>query len=200
MSVKRYRRSESSEILTTDKDKAAERMDSRERMKARGKGPLVIAISGMKKTGKTSLIEALLPILSAENLRVAVIKHDGHSFLPDPEGTDTGRFMASGAEAAAIFDGSKFKIIRNEPADEHRLLKAFEDMDIVLLEGFRHSSWPKIEIVRAGVFEHPVADPATMIALMTDLPISFPGVPVLSIGEADTASRIILDIFYKGRK
>lgn len=196
MSARRSHRSESSEILAMDNP--AESMAISNMGREQGKGPFVIAISGMKKTGKTSLIEALLPLLSAENLRVAVIKHDGHSFLPDPEGTDTGRFMASGAEAAAIFDGSKFKIIRNEPADEHMLLKAFADMDIVLLEGFKHSSWPKIEIVRSDVHEHSVADPVTLIALMTDLLISFPGVPVLPIGDAAAATHLILDIFHKG--
>src|SRR5699024_12796509 len=66
-------------------------------------------LSGVKNSGKTTLIESVLPLLSQAGLNVAVVKHDGHSFLPDPPGTDTGRFMAAGAAGTAIFDGEKFK-------------------------------------------------------------------------------------------
>ena len=58
------------------------------------KYPDVIAVSGEKNSGKTTLIEAVLPILAARGYRVAVIKHDGHSFEPDVPGTATRRSPA----------------------------------------------------------------------------------------------------------
>ena len=70
----------------------------------------VVAVSGVKNSGKTTLITAMLPHLTAAGLRVAVIKHDGHSFLPDSPGTDTGRHLDAGACGTAIFDGEKFKV------------------------------------------------------------------------------------------
>ena len=84
--------------------------------------PLVIAVSGVKNSGKTTLIEAMLPLLAEAGLRVAVIKHDGHCFDPDPPGTDTGRFMAAGAAGTAIFDGEKFKVVKKQPVMEDVLI------------------------------------------------------------------------------
>ena len=66
--------------------------------------PVIFAVSGEKNSGKTTLIEAVLPILAERGYRVAVIKHDGHSFEPDVAGTDTRRFYDAGAIGTAVFN------------------------------------------------------------------------------------------------
>ena len=157
-----------------------------------GKGPAIAAVSGVKNSGKTALITAMLPHLTAAGLRVAVIKHDGHSFLPDPADTDTGRFMAAGAWGAAIFDGEKYKVVRRAVVDEAALIAQFPEADLILLEGFKHSAWPKLEVVRAGNSAAPVSNPATLLALVTDLPLSLPGVPVLPLGDAEGAAALLI--------
>lgn len=58
--------------------------------------PVIVAVSGVKNSGKTTLITQMLPLFSAAGLRTAVIKHDGHALQPDPPDTDTGRFMTAG--------------------------------------------------------------------------------------------------------
>ena len=63
----------------------------------------IITISGVKNSGKTTLIEKLLKEFCADGLRVAVLKHDGHDFTCDIPGTDTYRFSAAGAYGTAIF-------------------------------------------------------------------------------------------------
>ena len=113
--------------------------------------PLVIAVSGVKNSGKTTLIEAMLPLLAEAGLRVAVIKHDGHCFDPDPPGTDTGRFMAAGAAGTAIFDGEKFKVVKKQPVTEAFLIAQFPEADLILLEGFKYTPWPKLEVVRGEI-------------------------------------------------
>ena len=153
---------------------------------------MVIAVSGVKNSGKTTLIEGVLPHLSAAGLRVAVVKHDGHSFQPEPPDTDTGRLLAAGAWGAAIFDGEKYKVVRREVVDEAALIARFPEADLVLLEGVKGSGWPKIEVVRGAVSSAPVCDPATLLALVTDLPLSLPGVPVLSLGDAAGAAAVVL--------
>lgn len=158
-----------------------------------GEGPAIAAVSGVKNSGKTALIAAMLPHLTAAGLRVAVIKHDGHSFLPDPADTDTGRFMAAGAWGTAIFDGEKYKVVRREAVDEAALIAQFPEADLILLEGFKHSPWPKLEVVRAGNSSAPVCDPATLLALVTDLPLEVPGVPVLPLGDGAGAAALLLD-------
>lgn len=63
----------------------------------------IFAISGVKNSGKTTLITRLLPILSGQGLLVATIKHDGHDFNADVPGTDTYRHFHAGAYGTAIF-------------------------------------------------------------------------------------------------
>ena len=79
--------------------------------------PAVVAVSGVKNSGKTTLIAAMLPHLTAAGLKVATVKHDGHSFQADPEGTDTGIHMEAGAWGTAIFDGEKYKVVRRAKPD-----------------------------------------------------------------------------------
>ena len=154
--------------------------------------PLVIAVSGVKNSGKTTLIEAMLPLVAEAGLRVAVIKHDGHCFDPDPPGTDTGRFMAAGAAGTAIFDGEKFKVVKKQPVMEDVLIAQFPEADLILLEGFKYTPWPKLEVVRGEISQAPVSDPATLLALVTDLELSLPGIPTLPLGDAAKAAGVLI--------
>ncbi len=163
--------------------------------------PAVVAVSGVKNSGKTTLIEGMLPHLAAAGLSVAVVKHDGHTFLPDVPGTDTGRFLAAGAMGAAIFDGEKFQLVKRQAVDEAALIAQFPQADLVLLEGFKHSSRPKLEVVRGGNSSTPVCDPATLLALVTDLPLPAPpGVPVLPLGDPAAAAAAVLEYVKGGRE
>ena len=151
-----------------------------------------MAVSGVKNSGKTTLIEGMLPHLAAAGLKVAVIKHDGHAFLPDIPGTDTSRFLAAGAWGTAIFDGEKCKVVKREAADETILAAQFPGTDLILLEGFKHSPWPKLELVRKGNSDAPVCDSGTLLALVTDLDLTLPGVPSVPFDGA-AAAQVVLD-------
>lgn len=155
--------------------------------------PAVVAISGVKNSGKTWLIAAMLPHLNAAGVRTAVIKHDGHSFDADTPGTDTARHLSAGACGTAVFDGEKFQLVRPAPVTEADLIPLFPDAELILLEGFKHSAWPKLELVRRGNSDRPVCDPATLLALVTDLDIAPPGVKRVPFGDAGSAARVILD-------
>ena len=72
----------------------------------------VFAVSGVKNSGKTTLIERLIPLFAAENLSVSVIKHDGHDFVPDVPDTDSYRLRNAGAQGVAVFSGRRMMIIR----------------------------------------------------------------------------------------
>ena len=65
------------------------------------KRPAVLAVSGVHNSGKTTLLEKLLPVLRSRGLKVGVIKHDGHDFTPDVPGTDSYRLREAGAEGVA---------------------------------------------------------------------------------------------------
>ena len=108
------------------------------------KRPFLFAVSGYKNTGKTTLIERLIPILTARGYKVAVIKHDGHDFECDVPGTDSWRHRAAGAFGTAVYSAGRIFLTREyEGADERLLCSAFPDADIILLEGLKDSDHPK---------------------------------------------------------
>ena len=158
----------------------------------------IVAVSGAKKAGKTSLLEMLIPALARRGVRAAVIKHSGHSFAPDREGTDSFRMLAAGAVGTAVFDGEKIQLVRYAQVTESDLFDCFPDADLILLEGFKDSSWPKIEILR-GEGAMPVSDPATWIALVTDTEYRQPGVPVFLPGDIEPLADFLTE-FSRRRK
>ena len=161
--------------------------------------PAVIAVSGVKNSGKTTFLEKLVAELTARGWKVAVIKHDGHSFLPDIPGTDTDRFWKAGAVGTAIYDGEKFKITRRESVLASDLLSQFSFADLILLEGEKYSSYPKFELVRSGNSKVPVCDPATLLALVTDLPLKCPeGAKLLDLNDTLGAAELIEEKVLKG--
>lgn len=131
--------------------------------------PVILAVSGVKNSGKTTLIERILPLLAKSGIHTAVIKHDGHSFTPDTPGTDSYRFFAAGACGSAVYDGEKFSLSRRASVSERELSELFPEADLMLLEGFKESEYPKIELVRSGISSLPVCDPENCIALISDL-------------------------------
>lgn len=151
----------------------------------------LVAVSGVKNSGKTTFLERLIPALGELGLRTAVIKHDGHAFLPDREGTDTCRLLAAGAMGTAVFDGEKYQAVKYVPVTERELLALFPEADLILLEGFKHSAYPKIEVLRSAVSRTPVCDPETLLALVTDTPVRLSGVPVFSPEDAPGAARLL---------
>lgn len=154
----------------------------------------VIAVSGPKNAGKTTLIEKLIPQLAARGFKVAVIKHDGHRFAADREGTDTCRLLAAGAYGAAVFDGEKYQLVKYEAVSEQDLIGMYPEADLILLEGFKWTDYPKVEIVREGVSEKPLCDPGTLLAIVTDREADFApyGVPVFGLNDAAALADLIL--------
>ena len=151
----------------------------------------VIAVSGVKNSGKTTVLEGLVAELARRGLKAAVIKHDGHRFEPDRPGTDSFRCLAAGAVGAAVFDGEKFQLVKRAPISETELVGCFPEADVILLDGFKNSPWPKIEVVRAGNSDGPVCPPDGLLALVTDLPLDLPGVPTLGLEDAAGLARVV---------
>lgn len=134
------------------------------------KEPAVLAVSGVHNSGKTTLLEKLLPVLKRRGLKVGVIKHDGHDFTPDVPGTDSYRLREAGAEGVAVYSGQRYLLTEQFTLTEQDLLALFErhGYDLVLLEGYKSSGWPKIEVVRKAVSEGPVS--FHPLAIVGDVP------------------------------
>jgi len=155
--------------------------------------PPVIGITGVKNSGKTTLMVKLIADLSQRGLHVASIKHDAHHFEPDVPGRDSWRHKQAGAFASVIFDGDKFMLVKDERQSVEGLLAMMTEADIVLIEGAKETSYPKIEVVRRGNSDQPVTPPDKLIALATDIALVLPGVPTVDINDVETMVGIILD-------
>mgnify|MGYP003291804462 CR=1 FL=1 len=165
------------------------------------KKPVVAAVSGVKNSGKTTFLENLTAELKKRGYRVAVIKHDGHEFEPDVEGTDTWKLRKSGAYGTAIFSKGRWMVIKEEPQmNERRLAQLFPEADFILLEGFKYSEYPKFEIVRNGNSKQSVCDKKTLLALVTDTELSLDGVKKINLNEWSKAADILEKIDFPYRK
>lgn len=131
----------------------------------------VIAVSGVKNSGKTTLLTRLVAELSAEGYKVAVIKHDGHDFECDVPGTDTRRFMEHGAYATACFSENRMFVHRTGTGESYEdLIKMFPEADVIFIEGAKNSRFCKIEVIRSCISHEPVSDPAGRFLIATDMP------------------------------
>lgn len=112
----------------------------------------IIQITGYKNSGKTTLIEGLLPIFLNMKLKTAVIKHDVHGFEADPKGTDTNRLRQAGAAATAITSPWRTALVIEEETPLSELVSRFEEdgsYDLILIEGFKREHYPKLVLLRS---------------------------------------------------
>ncbi len=107
----------------------------------------VFSICGIKNSGKTTMLEKLIPELISRGIKVAVLKNGGH-FTPDVPGTDTYRFLQVGASGTIIFDDHQFSSSRKTLPPYEELFTMFPDADLLLVEGLRDSALPKLEMVK----------------------------------------------------
>lgn len=132
--------------------------------------PFIMAISGCKNSGKTTLITKLIPKFCEKGYKVATIKHDGHDFQGDVVGTDTYKHKNAGAYGTAIFSKNKFMVIKEDKfIDETYFIKLFPEADIIFLEGFKASDYPKLEIVRKGNSNRPICNEKNLIGILSDI-------------------------------
>lgn len=115
--------------------------------------PPVVSIVAKSGTGKTTLLEKLIGELKRRGYRVGAIKHDAHKFEIDREGKDSWRLTQAGADTMLITSPAKVALVKqNRDGVEPPLAEAVAaycgDLDIVLTEGFKKSSMPKIEVHR----------------------------------------------------
>ena len=151
--------------------------------------PHAISFVGNSGAGKTTLLERLIPEFKRKGLRVGVVKHDAHRFDIDHPGKDSHRLTAAGADTMMITSGEKLAMVKRHAASppiEELLERYFSEVDLVLVEGFRGSSLPKIEVHRkefrsALICRGERNDPG-LAAVASDEPLDL-DVPVLDLND-----------------
>ena len=113
--------------------------------------PQMISIVGRSQSGKTTLIEKLIPELKRRGYKIGTIKHSHHIFDFDRTGKDSWRHKDAGAETVIIASPGKIAMVKNDyQGSLDSLQKFFGDLDLVITEGYKKEDKPKIEVVRAA--------------------------------------------------
>ena len=110
----------------------------------------VVSIIGKQNTGKTTLIEILIPLLKKKGYRIGTIKYNVPFFQVDYEGKDTHRHYAAGADVVSISSPEKLAIIKRvggkSPSIKTLIETNYRDVDVIFVEGYKHWNHPSIEI------------------------------------------------------
>ncbi len=131
--------------------------------------PPVLSIVGKSSSGKTTIIEKLIPELRGRGRRVGSVKHAPHGYDADKRGKDSWRHKKAGADAVIV--ASPDRIVLEMPEDGNSLdavIAHFPEVDIILTEGYKRENRPKIEIFRAQPHPEPLRLDPPPIALVTD--------------------------------
>lgn len=160
--------------------------------------PLIFCVSGIKNSGKTTLITKLISEFKNDFPRIAVIKHDGHDFVIDHEGTDTDKITKAGAVKTVIFSSEKYACICKDSFNIEKELSNMKDMDMMIIEGMKNSYYPKIEILREGISDKPICEKNTLISVATDIKNIEKDIPIVELNNIKAISQIILNYFFEG--
>jgi molybdopterin-guanine dinucleotide biosynthesis protein B len=155
----------------------------------------VVGFAGYSGSGKTMLVEQLIPIFRMQGMRVSVVKHAHHRFDIDHVGKDTYRHREAGAFEVVVASDKRLALIREfeQPAKltVHQLIaELYDGVDWVLVEGFKESDLLKIEVWRAES-QKPARymDDDFIVAIATDSPEQLPqatGLDVLDLNDPDS--------------
>ncbi|TDR57189.1 molybdopterin-guanine dinucleotide biosynthesis protein B [Halomonas ventosae] len=153
----------------------------------------LLGIAAWSGTGKTTLLEQLLPRLGERGLRVAVIKHAHHAFDVDQPGKDSHRLRQAGASPMLVASRARVALMMETPGREEADLAELIDMvrpqhpDLVLVEGFKAWPLPKLELHRPEVGKSlRVAEDRWVRAVASDAILALPeGVEALDLNDLE---------------
>lgn len=159
----------------------------------------LLGFAGFSGAGKTTLIAAVLPLLVQRGVRIGMIKHAHHHFDIDHPGKDSYVLRKAGARQMLVASSKRWALMaENETEADPKLedLIARLDhsrLDLILVEGFKHLPFPKIEVHRAEL-GHPLlcGSDASIIALAADAPVAGIALPLLDIHRPSDVSDFIL--------
>jgi len=147
----------------------------------------VVSVVGRSGSGRTTLLESVIALLSERGWRVATAKHHAHDTDVDVPGKDTWRHERAGAVVTMVSAPNRLGVFRRVSRERTlaELTELAGDVDILLTEGFRRKSPVRVEIVRAERSREPICAAEELFALVTDVDeLRELPVPVLGLDDA----------------
>ena len=161
----------------------------------------MIGFAGWSGSGKTSLIEKVVAVLSGRGLDVSLIKHAHHTFDIDHEGKDSWRHRNAGCREVLVSSARRWSLMHELRGDLElpleELLQKLSPCDLVLVEGFKRATIPKIEVRRIAVREPPfyLQDPH-IVAVATDVELDT-ALPQLDINDPQAVADFVVDYAFR---
>jgi molybdopterin-guanine dinucleotide biosynthesis adapter protein len=156
----------------------------------------VIGLAGWSGSGKTTLITKVIPVLAARGLKVATVKHAHHDFDTDQPGKDSWLHRRAGASEVGIVSARRWAIVHElgQEAEPQlmEVLGKLSPVDLVIVEGFKRNTHPKLEVYRAAIGKpllHPEDD--CIVAVATDAALPQAQVPVVMLDDIETIANVL---------
>ena len=157
----------------------------------------IIGLAGWSGSGKTTLLTKVIPRIVARGLKVSTVKHAHHSFDMDRPGKDSHSHRMAGATEVLVGSANRWAVVHELRGEAEptlpALLRKASPVDLVLVEGYKGESHPKLEVYRAANGKpllHP-GDPA-IVAVASDTPLSGVRIPVLDLNDIEGITDILL--------
>lgn len=156
----------------------------------------ILAFVGRSNCGKTTLLVQVVALLTARGYRVGVVKHTRHhAVVLDAPATDTRRLWDAGAAHVTLAAPARV-VHAHRYADEPdvgAILRDVRDVDVVLLEGYKATVYPKIEVVRAARDPLPLPDLENRIAFVTDVADLWGGFPCFGLEQVEALTDFVME-------
>lgn len=161
--------------------------------------PPILCFVGRSNSGKTTLIERLIPELVLAGYRVATVKHAGHGFELDTEGKDSWRHKRAGASTVIVLSKGSLAMF-SDVSDEIKVEEVRErflgsGIDLILAEGWKSEGYPKIVVVRDQMGEVPVSAEG-LLAVVSNKPVQV-SVPCFEPDDIKGLTELIVQHFPK---
>jgi molybdopterin-guanine dinucleotide biosynthesis adapter protein len=157
----------------------------------------IISFVGTSKSGKTTFIEKLIPLLKEMGLRVAVIKHHHLNFEIDTIGKDTYRYKRAGASIAILSSPYKIAFVKDLEKElplQEIVSGYINDVDLVITEGYKQENIPKIEVFRHGKEIAPLClHDDKIVAIITDKKVDA-NITQFAMDDVESVAKFITDI------
>ncbi len=152
-----------------------------------------VQVVGFSNSGKTTLVKNLIPAFKKRGLRVAAIKHAPHGYAIDIQGKDTWHYYEAGADKVIVVGPESITIHERfvQNPDLNRICSQIHEVDLIIVEGFKNQSGPKIEVIREGHSPERLSLGEDLIAVVTETPVEGP-VPCFAPQEIDSLADFIL--------
>ncbi len=160
----------------------------------------VLGFTAYSGTGKTTLLKQLIPLLREQGLRLGLVKHAHHDFDLDKPGKDSYELRKAGATQVLVASHRRWALVTEQDMAEEPELQTLlermdrERLDLILVEGFKHECFPKIELHRPAMGRsliHPQDPSVIAVAADAELPDP-PELPLLDLNNPAAIAGFVL--------